>query len=122
MDRTALLDGMVFLGDVLCALETGVVAAAVSLKWHRKWTVLLKLNVFGHFQWCELHLVSPILKRSLVVGVRGFSRWGSLPGGGSPPSGEDGSEAGELCGMVRETSHCVYFSACPHGDTKHSGC
>lgn len=65
---------------VLCTLETGVVAAAISFKWHRKWTDLLKLNVFGHFRWCELHLVSPILKRSLVVGMRDFSRWGSLPG------------------------------------------
>lgn len=80
VDRTALLDGMVFLGAVLCVLETGVVAAAVSFKWHRKWTVLLKLNVFRHFRLRELHLVSPVLKRSLVVGLRDFSRCSSLPG------------------------------------------
>lgn len=77
-DCTALLDGMVLLAAVVCVLETGVMAAAIRFKCHRKWTVLLKLNVFGHFRWCELQLVSPILKRSLVVGVRGFSRWDSL--------------------------------------------
>lgn len=81
VDGTTLLDGMVSLGAVLCALETGVMDVTVSFKWRRKWTVLLKLTVFGHFLWCELHLVSPLLKRSLVVGVRGFSRWGSLPRG-----------------------------------------
>lgn len=46
---TALLDRMVLLGAVLCALEAGVMAATISFKCHRKWTVLLKSNVFGHF-------------------------------------------------------------------------
>lgn len=117
VDCTALLDGMVLLGAVLCALEAGVMAAAVSFTWLRKWTVLLKWNVFGHFRWCELHLVSPIFEEKL-----GDRSEGLLPGGGSPPSGKDGSEAGELCRMGQETSHCVSFSACPHGDPRHRGC
>lgn len=107
MDCTALLEGMVFLGAVLCALEAGVMAAAISFKWHRKWTVLLKLSIFGHFRWCELHLVSPILKRSLVVGVRGASH------GGAPSPGEAQRDRETLQNGLRNLPLCVLLSMSP---------
>lgn len=78
---TALLDGMVLLGAVLCALEAGVMAAAVSFTWLRKWMVLLKLNVFGHFRWCELHLVSPIFEEKLGDRSEGLLTVGLSPQG-----------------------------------------
>lgn len=68
---------MASVGAVLCALEAGVMAAALSCKWHRKWTVLLKLKVFGLFRWCKLHLVSPIFEEKLGFRSEGFLMLGA---------------------------------------------
>lgn len=121
---TALLDMMVSTGAVLCAVEEGVCLPPQALSGtERGQTVLLRLNVFGRFWWCKLYRVSPVLKRSLVVGMRGFSWWGSLPREERRSSSWQQwlRGMGTLQNGPRNLPLCVLLSQSP-GNTRHSSC